>query len=329
MIRYGNSRSIPELKRLWKECFADEDAYIDAFFEAMYEDEYVLMEEENGVLLGASFFLPGKIWLDQPESGQKPQTGAKTRHGQDADSGAWQQIRYVYALAVWPQYRGQGIAAKLLRAAHEIYHAPLLAEPAEESLVGGFYRPLGFQENFYLMKKQAVLPVYDVQAAEIHASAQMPALSEMPASAEMPASSDTALLPVQAAAYSSIRDKILKAHGYISWPVRHVAFAIKEHISSGGGAFILTRGGRKDLLLYYQEGQKAVVTETTLSQEEAEKWLFPRIAGHCTQAVFTSAAKRTDRPEKSGYAADSKCCLTGMSLGLPSMYGYLNLSLDG
>lgn len=311
MIRYGNSRSIPELKRLWKECFADEDAYIDAFFEAMYEDAYVLMEEENGVLLGASFFLPGKIWLDQPESGQKPQTRSKPRHGQDADSGAWQQIRYVYALAVWPQYRGQGIAAKLLRAAHEIYHAPLLAEPAEESLVGGFYRPLGFQENFYLMKKQAVLPVYDVQAAE------------------MPALADTALVAVQAEAYSSIRDKILKAHGYISWPVRHVAFAIKEHISSGGGAFILTRGGRKDLLLYYQEGQKAVVTETTLPQEEAEKWLFPRIAGHCTQAVFTSAAKRADRPEKSGYAADSKCCLTGMSLGLPSVYGYLNLSLDG
>ena len=61
MIRSGNNRSVPELKKLWKECFADEDAYIDAFFEAMYEDQSVLLEEENGVLLGASFFLPGKI----------------------------------------------------------------------------------------------------------------------------------------------------------------------------------------------------------------------------------------------------------------------------
>lgn len=32
MIRFGENGDIPQLKHLWKECFADEDAYIDAFF---------------------------------------------------------------------------------------------------------------------------------------------------------------------------------------------------------------------------------------------------------------------------------------------------------
>lgn len=310
MIHYGNSRSIPKLKRLWKECFADEDAYIDAFFEAMYEDAYVLLEEENGVLLGASFFLPGKIWLERPGT-----AGAGTLEkqglsgGWEQREGEWKEIRYVYALAVWPQYRGRGIAARLLNHAHKIYDAPLIAEPAEEGLVEGFYHPLGFAKNFYLDKKRVELPVYHMQAAEIPAFVGQ----------------ETSFFPIQAEAYSQARDTILKKHGYISWPVRHVAFALRQHQESGGGAFAVSRNGRKELLLYYQEGQRAVVTETTLTQEEAQELFLPRMAGRCSQAVFTSPAEPSDNAE---YASDTSRCLTGMSLGLPPVHGYLNLSLD-
>lgn len=82
MIRFGKITDLPELKALWKECFADEDAYIDAFFDAMYEDAHVLLEEENGVLAGASFFLPGKIALEDAAS-----KGLR-----------WQEIRYADAI---------------------------------------------------------------------------------------------------------------------------------------------------------------------------------------------------------------------------------------
>lgn len=308
MIRSGNNRSVPELKKLWKECFADEDAYIDAFFEAMYEDQSVLLEEEHGVLLGASFFLPGKIRINQPQ--ETSLQGRKESQEEDTqDHGKWQQIRYVYALAVYPQYRGRGVAAKLLHSAQEIYQAPLIAEPAQESLVGGFYKPLGFQENFYLTKKQIRLPEYDIQAAALP-------------------DADTTWIPVLAETYCSIRDQRFKTQGYISWPVRHVAFAIKEHHSSGGGAFVMRRDGREDLMMYFQEGRKAVVTETTLTQEEAEEWILPQMAGRCSQVIFTSPALMADNPGKSGYTSDCRRCLMGMSLGLPSLHGYLNLSLD-
>ena len=65
MIRYGDTKSIPELKRLWNICFDDEDIYINDFFAALYEDQNVLLAEENGVLMGASFFLPGKIFVEE------------------------------------------------------------------------------------------------------------------------------------------------------------------------------------------------------------------------------------------------------------------------
>lgn len=352
MIRYGDSRSIPELKKLWKECFADEDAYIDAFFEAMYEDKSVLLEEENGVLFGASFFLPGKIWLEHTDIPQNRMPGRqelpKGRTGQD---GEWQQIRYVYALAVYPQYRGRGIAARLLRSAHEIYRSPLIAEPAEDGLVGGFYRPLGFQENFYLRKKLVELPEYDVQAAEIRSypdpgKAQRHTGQQLFGEAEpvgqqfteaepvgqqfgegepgLSGLSEAACDPVSAEEYCSIRDQYFQKHGYISWPVRHVAFALQQYSSNGGGAFAIRRDGRKDLILYFREGCKAVVVETTLSQEEAEAWFLPRMSVRCRQAIF----KRMVKPEQSGRASEESFCLTGMSLGLSSVYGYLNLSLD-
>lgn len=283
MIQYGDRTKIPQLKKLWKECFADDDAYIDGFFAAMYQNEHVLLEEENGVLMGASFFLPGEIWLEQTKT-----------------DGGWQAVRYVYALAVYPQYRGRGIAARLLQKARQIYDAPLIAEPAQESLIEGFYEPLGFTKNFYLQKHTVEIPYYDVQAAQKDVWQWIPA---------------------DAAQYCSIRNAYFQKHGYIRWPGRHIAFAVRQHIDSGGGAFLLTSSGRKELILYLIEEQgeekKLIITETTLSEQEAQHILLPRIAGACTSLTFTGPS-----------AAGQGDCLIGMSVGLCGMHGYLNVSLD-
>lgn len=292
MIRYADRAWIPQLKQLWKMCFADEDAYINDFFKAMYEKEYVLLEEENGVLMGASFFLPADIRLEPSAAG-----------------GFWQPVRYVYALAVWPQYRGQGIAARLLRRARELYDAPLLAEPADEGLVEGFYRPLGFMPDFYLKKTMAAIPQYHLRAAEADCWEQTAAT---------------------AAEYCRIRNAHFKNNGYVRWPQRHIAFAIQQHIRSGGSACILRTDSREELVLYYPQQQDVFVTETTLPEEEAIQILTPRICGTCSRLILTTAAGSGDisAAVASGAAAGSGYCLTGMSYGLARGYGYLNLSLD-
>ncbi|MDE7311427.1 MAG: GNAT family N-acetyltransferase [Eubacterium sp.] len=311
MIRYGKPADLPGLKALWKECFADEDAYIDAFFHALYQDEHVLLEEEQGMLMGASFFLPGKIDMEGAGAGEQ----------------SWQNIRYVYALAVYPQYRGRGIAAALMHRAHELYKAPLIAEPAEEGLVGGFYEPLGFSGNFYLkktrlqvraakMNAQKQAQEYDIQAAELFPVQER---------------EDFYFQPVQAEQYCRIRDARFRRQGYISWPARHVAFAIEQHTSSGGGAYVLHIGGREEILLYYQEGQDIFVTETTLARQELEAYVLPRISGRCSRMVLTGAAFADDVPGNQIAGMDvmeAKDCLTGMSYGLSQVQGYLNLTLD-
>ena len=290
-IRYGSLLKITQLKKLWKECFADEDAYISDFFDAMNANAQVLGAEENGVRMGASFFLPGNIWLEQPGTG-----------------GKWQPVRYVYALAVWPQFRGRGVAAGLLRRAYELYHAPLIAEPADEGLIGGFYEPLGFTSDFYLKKDILTIPQYDIKAAQTEEWKWTPAKAEQ---------------------YCSIRDARFQKHGYVSWPQQHVAFAISQHSNSGGGAYVLHTSGREEVILYFIENQDVIVTETTLSVNEWMQVLVPRITAQYNRLMVSCAvADSTNRQIVSTAAADSVNRLVGMSYGLPPMNGYLNLSLD-
>lgn len=329
-LRNGCAADIPGLKQLWKTCFDDEDAYIDAFFDVFYEGGNVVLAEQKGVLMGASFFLPGRVYLH----------------------GGWQDIRYVYALATYPVFRGQGVAGGLLRHAYAQYHAPLIAEPAEESLVGGFYEPFGFCASFYIRQLQTGLsdsrqqpgdargtqqaePISvaqepertsgALQAAQVSpGSWQVRAAQSSPGSWQIQAAQ---LSPnswqVQAAdakTYRRIRERYFRNDGYISWPLQHVAFAISEHKKSGGGAFVLTREGREELLLYYCEDGQAVVTETTLAWEEVRE-------------LFDSCFFEMEGVQPAGLKArvasgPAGGQLVGVSYGLPAVYGYLNLSLD-
>lgn len=316
---HGEERSLPVYKQLWKECFADTDSYIDAFFEAFYEKENVLAAVENGMLLGASFFLPGKIYRKQAQGKEE-----------------WQEIRYVYALAVFPKFRGRGIAGSLLRRAYERYRMPLIAQPAEEGLVGGFYRPLGFAPAFYLQKTQITLP------------------SVMPrGKMRNPDAAQIQIRPADAADYCRIRDAHFKTDGYVSWPVRHIAFALWEHRRWGGEALVLARDGREDILMYEMSDGAAVITETTLSREEVLQNAADLFKEGCLELTLTGAAAengqiqnlkaeqnaagiqqvRAERavlrmPESLAAQTGGKNCLVGMSYGMRPVYGYLNLSLD-
>lgn len=209
-------------------------------------------------------------------------------------------IRYVYALAVFPQYRGRGIAGDLLLRAFETYRAPLIAQPAETGLVDGFYEPLGFSRAFYLKKERIEMPHYSVRAAEIRPVGQCPSIRL-----------------ADAENYNRIREQHFQKHGFVHWPVRHVAFAIQEHRANGGDALLVSANGREDLLLYYMEGGHAVVTETTLPAKQAAEILWewlPTLQGSIRVATETA---QTDG-----------AMLKGVLFGMSAACGYLNLSLD-
>lgn len=304
MIQYGELKFIPALKRLWKECFADEDSYIDAFFDALYDDRNILLAQENGVLMGASFFLPGRIYYN----------------------GDWREIRYVYALAVDAQFRGRGTAGGLLRAAYKEYQAPLAAEPADAGLADGFYEPLGFIKYFYYKQVQIELQPepqaqYDMQAAQLSSKAADMQQGGRQASVHF----GFHVSAIHAEQYCSMRDQLFCRQGCVSWPMQHTAFAVAQHCAQGGEALCITSKGREDILLYYIEDGKAAVTETTLGQEAAVHVLLNR------QPWISGVKIRQAIPDTGQSQLGEDFKLIGMVYGLapvPGSFGYLNLSLD-
>jgi len=293
MLRYAGNGDIPGLKKLWRECFGDKDSYIDSFFDALFAGEAVILAEENGMLCGASFFLMAALWTPQGAS----------------------DIRYVYALATDPRFRGRGIAGNLLREASCRYKAPLVAQPADESLAEGFYAPLGYARDFCLECRTVCHGQGGSYLAE-NAGAED---------------------------YMRLRDAHFKKRyaerGYVAWPFSHIAFAIAQHRAEGGDALLVQNGadegrcGMPDILLYYVENKgRIVVTETTLPPAGARDVLCRRLGCPPQEVVVWQYKDVRDMPkarvpEPEG-AAGVEYKLTGMSDGLPVTGGYLNLTLD-
>ena len=309
MIRYGSRKDIPGLKQLWKESFGDEDAYIDSFFEMLYQDSSVLLEEKDGMLLGASFFLPGRIFTKQ----------------------GWQTIRYVYALAVYPEYRGQKIASRLLDEAADRYKTPLITEPADQGLADRFYAPYGFKHCFFLDYTR-ISDTDHTAGGTLSGSGKM-ALAAQSLDNENISSRkvEWKISSIDAEEYFKLREKYFCKNGFVEWPLEHIKFALCEHRKQGGDAILVQGDGREGLVLYTAADGKVVVTETTFSSEEAATYL-PGLLSMIGE-VDASKARFLDTcgqiVVKSRNREASQCKqMIGMAYGIAPDDGYLNLTLD-
>ena len=75
------------LKALWREVFGDTDEYIDAFFQNVYQPGMASVIEEGGTVVAAAYAVP---------------FGA---------------VRYIFAVATRPEYRGRGYGRAVVFAA--------------------------------------------------------------------------------------------------------------------------------------------------------------------------------------------------------------------
>lgn len=101
---------------LWKRCFGDTDDFLDIYFERKYTDESNLTIRRDAQVVAAAQVLPYRLLFG----------------GQPLPAG------YLSGLCVHPQQRGNGFAARLVRAAHRKLHrqgaALSLLIPGDESL---------------------------------------------------------------------------------------------------------------------------------------------------------------------------------------------------
>lgn len=136
-IKKAEESQIPELKKIWIECFGDSEAYVDMFFEKRFKSTVCLTAVYQNKTIGAMYLLPVFAY----EYG-------KIKNG-------W----YGYAVGVLKEYRKNGIYAamhnkicKYLKANNEFY----ILCPANRKLYD-FYRTLGFSDYAFL-KDTTILP---------------------------------------------------------------------------------------------------------------------------------------------------------------------------
>ncbi len=129
--RISIRRSLPgderALKKLWREVFGDTDEFIDAFFGVFYEPGLACVALCDGAVIAAGYCLTGVL--------------ARGR-----------KCSYIYAMATYPEYRGQGaaenIGRRLIRDAFAEGADVVATLPATESLVGWYERKLGMAPTF-------------------------------------------------------------------------------------------------------------------------------------------------------------------------------------
>ena len=124
-FRRTNPDDLPQLKALWALGFGDTEQEIEAFFAISYPTATGFCAEEDGSMIAAAYALPQELaW------GEKSCRSA-----------------YLYAVTTHPEFRRQGICAKLLAHAEKElkkrYFDCLTLVPATDVL-RAYYETLGF-----------------------------------------------------------------------------------------------------------------------------------------------------------------------------------------
>lgn len=251
-ITFAKKEWIPNLKEIWKECFHDEDSYIDFFFSNRFEEKNTLVYQKINQPVAMASLLPCKVWKLESHILIK------------------QPARYIYAVATKPEYQGYGISTQLMK---DILNRLEKTEeigilvPATEPLIS-FYKTRGFYPSYHKeeqMQKKEWFP-----ELMIHSFSGIQIL-------------DTA---ITAKTYKKLRDRHLGKDGYMEWEEDAISYAIRENEFIGGVCLELVCEGESHLLMGYREKETFVVRETTLSWHQWERYAMV-IANefHCSSII--------------------------------------------
>lgn len=131
MVTVASAGMVPALKRLWKECFGDEDSTINFYYDNRFCPENTL------------------VWL----RGQTPVSMLTLLPAQLRQNGALVPVRYLYAVATSKAARGAGLSTQLLEHANRLTEqqggALTFLVPATPSLFD-FYAKRGYTDSFFL-----------------------------------------------------------------------------------------------------------------------------------------------------------------------------------
>lgn len=277
-IVFANEKDIAQIKLIWQTCFGDGEDYIRFYLAHRFEVENMLVIHEDGKPVSMATFLPALL-----------------KQGEE-----WAPVRYVYAVATLPEYRGKGYASRILKYASEKYKEPLILQPEGEELER-FYEKLGFV-NAFEKKSWEITASGDEKFSAGGASAtELPdAESDLQAASydnsdaknSTPAQKDSG--EVTLAEYKEIRDAYFDRENYVSWDEDAITYVLLENDFCGGRVLKI----EENILLYRLEKNTLRVVETTLEGEALQSQIQKLLSSHqVPKAVYENKGGMIKYPE--------------------------------
>lgn len=309
MIRNAEAAMVPRLKELWLHCFSDSMEDINYFFEHRFKEEESLVMMAEEVPAAMMFLLPAAV------------------------AGSGQEASYIYAFATHPDFRGRGIATRLLAAATERSQKEgrlAFLCPADKELEG-FYAKRGFYPSFSAGIIEGEMPQnrlwQKTNANYVHNAKIGSSMTEETASWLY-------LEDCTPAEYVKIRAAYIKEMD-IAWDERAVKYALEENAHSGGicKKILLPDGGQSAVLAGIRSKclllRELFLPENKIKYLPELLWRLAECLNQAEQAPQTFHAVLPKLPKQlpNGMAWRGSQQLIGMSDN-PNLHGYLNLVLD-
>lgn len=197
-IRFAVPTDLPAIREIWSAVFtADTVEERDVFLKTVHLHEECVLACVDGKPVSMAFFLPAVLHIN---------------------SSAY-VVRYLYAAATLPNYRGQGIFGGLLKTALQILRqrgvAACFLNPAQPSLVT-FYQRFGFKPAFF--------------SREVSGDANVRTLP---------------IQPLSCKDYIALRQTLLP-RDYVSWGNRLLTYAVSfaTAVRIGDGCALFIKDGK-------------------------------------------------------------------------------------
>ena len=228
-IRLSKNADVPYLKRIWKICFGDDDAYIEFFFNNKYKENQTLVLLCDREIAAMATMIPTKITTPNSEK--------------------YNSVM-LYGIATDPKYQGKGFSTKIMDYAKEYLLKNkvdiISLVPAEEDLIK-FYSNRGYSAGFYI--KESKFTYETIQGLTGNETNKIIIKSAKPEE------------------YNNIRNKRLRDKLYVEYSNDEIIYQKKLSKESGGDIYTIDMNGIKGCLVAERINNEKVIIKELLIPE--------------------------------------------------------------
>lgn len=297
MIQFASKNMISDLKSIWKVCFGDKDSYIDFYFEHRFEKNHILVWKEEDRIVSMIHLFPTQLVSKEK----------------------FIEIMYVYGVATMPQWRGKGLAKKLLNYAKEYFSVPLLLVPASHSLFQ-YYAKLGYQTSFWLKEVSIERKEWN---PNIFSEIVFQQVDTRHAYQRYQEVRDHAYLP----AFLSVATigEYNQTIQYVQWDESMIYYALLEHEKTGGIIIQAIQEHHRSYVLCRKEKELLIIKEIVM-----EELLEQNIEDLVYQLLLWIDCQRSKLrlPSHLQFKYEKQVAFAMLSQDLKIEKGYFNLALD-